>query len=82
MSLFRTAIFMPGDRIIREGERGTEMFFMSEGTAEIIIRRTNNQSNGKLRKDSNVDTNAQPSILRIHKKKGDFFGEVSQHLPS
>ena len=80
---------MPGDRIIREGERGTEMFFVTEGTAQIIIRKaasTPRISNAKRKSDlsdirrrslaSNALTSPQGSIFRIYKNKGDYFGEV------
>ena len=84
-------IFMPGDRIIREREKGTEMFFISEGIAEIVIRKTSPSSitkqpsggkKGTLSADSSPDNaskNKPPapaSVLKFHKKKGDYFGEV------
>lgn len=34
-------IYMPGDFIIHEGEKGTEMFFLTEGLAEILIFKEN-----------------------------------------
>ena len=72
---------MPGDRIILEGERGNEMFFMTDGTAEIVIRRSLNQPkpspDSLTKKDGSPEQSNQASVLRIHKKKGDFFGEVT-----
>lgn len=34
-------IYMPGDLIIQEGKKGTEMFFLTEGVAEILIKKEN-----------------------------------------
>ncbi len=30
---------MPGDKIIREGERGNEMFFLTEGLVEVVVKK-------------------------------------------
>lgn len=35
----KTNIYMPGDKIIREGEKGQEMYFITEGTCEVVIKR-------------------------------------------
>jgi len=61
----RTSIYMPGDKIIREGERGTEMFFIQEGKAEKLIKKPT--QSGQQSK-SNYD--------RVLLEKGNYFGEV------
>jgi len=60
---------MPGDKIIREGERGTEMFFIQEGIAEMFIRKPT------LKRKS--ETPARPRYEKILLKKENYFGEVS-----
>jgi len=64
----RTAIYMPGDKIVREGEKGTEMFFIQEGVAEKIIRR-------QVLRSSKEETKLRPEKLIL--EKGNYFGEVS-----
>jgi len=59
---------MPGDKIIREGERGTEMFFIQEGAAEMLIRKP-------LMKGAQEGA-SKPRYERIKLEKGDYFGEV------
>jgi len=56
---------MPGDKIIREGERGTEMFFIQEGVAEMLIK-----------KNAEFDATTRPKYERILLEKGNYFGEV------
>lgn len=34
----KTEIYMPGDKIIREGEKGTEMYFLAEGVVEVVAK--------------------------------------------
>ena len=58
---------MPGDKIIREGERGSEMFFIQEGKVEIVIKKPVAQSNGQI----------QIKFDKIYIGKGSYFGEVT-----
>jgi len=59
---------MPGDKILREGEKNTEMFFIQEGTVEILIRQATLQSVMQKQKKVKYD--------KILKEKGSYFGEV------
>ena len=34
----KTEIYMPGDKIIREGEKGNEMYFLAEGVVEVAAK--------------------------------------------
>ena len=34
----KTEIYMPGDKIIREGEKGNEMYFLAEGIVEVLAK--------------------------------------------
>ena len=54
---------MPGDKIIREGEKGTEMFFIQDGMVEILTRRPG-FDHSKYRVD------------REFLGRGGYFGEV------
>lgn len=63
---------MPGDKILREGERANEMFFINEGVAEIVIRK-----NKALAKKEDPVGTPPHSVIRVTKNKGDFFGEVN-----
>jgi CRP-like cAMP-binding protein len=49
---FRTQIFLPQDYIILEGEVGTEMYFLTEGLAEVIIKREDKRISIVLKKGS------------------------------
>lgn len=60
---------MPGDKIIREGETGTEMFFIQEGVAEMLIKKP------VLSDCSQKYANAKYEKLFL--KQGSYFGEVS-----
>ena len=40
---------MPGDKIIREKEKGTEMFFIEEGVAEMLTKKTPLKTRGMKR---------------------------------
>jgi len=60
---------MPGDKIVREGERGTEMFFIQEGIAEMIIKKPELKNHRVV-----VDSKTKPQ--RIILEKGSYFGEV------
>jgi len=58
---------MPGDKIIREGERGAEMFFIQEGKVEIVIKKPIVQPDGQ-------------TIIKFEKiylEKGSYFGEIA-----
>lgn len=57
---------MPGDRIIREGERGSEMYFIQEGKVEINIKKPVTQPDGQT----------TLTYQRIYLEKGSYFGEV------
>ena len=59
---------MPGDKIIREGERGTEMFFIQEGVAEMFIKKTT----GNYRQPETVKVKYEKIFL----ERGSYFGEV------
>lgn len=59
-------MFMPGDKIIREGERGSEMFFVQEGKAEIVIKKPLIQPDGQT----------IMNFEKIYLEKGSYFGEV------
>jgi len=63
---------MPGDKIVREGERGTEIFFIQEGVAEMWIRKPNPRTTKYL--------SAIPRYEKVVLVKGDYFGEVSIFL--
>jgi len=65
-----TSIYMPGDKIVREGERGTEMFFIQEGIAEMIIQKSE-------LKNQRVQTDSKSKPQRILLEKGSYFGEVA-----
>ena len=58
---------MPGDKILREGEKGTEMFFIQEGMVEVLTKK------------SGMDRNKH-RLDRTFLKKGDYFGEVKISL--
>ena len=66
----RTCIYMPGDKIIRKGERGNEMFFIQEGTVEVVIKIANPDPK------SLNPTNCHKVFLQ----KEDYFGEVKTIL--
>ena len=53
-------MYVPGDRIIREGDYGQEMFFINEGSVEVVIKKANL---------------TQPKTTVVL-KKGAYFGEV------
>jgi len=57
---------MPGDQIIREGEKGNEMYFIIEGKVQVLV---NKRRQGKGVRDGPI----KPIIL----KEGAFFGEVN-----
>lgn len=61
---------MPGDKIIREGERGTEMFFIQEGVVEKIYRKN-------ILKNREEGNNPKQSYERILLERGNYFGEVN-----
>jgi len=65
----KTAIYMPGDKILREGEKNTEMFFIQEGTVEILIRQATLQS--VMHKQKRI------KYEKILKEKGNYFGELA-----
>lgn len=58
---------MPGDKILREGERGTEMYFIQEGIVEIVIKIAN----------QNATQADGPTFHKIYLEKESYFGEVS-----
>ena len=58
--IYRPLVYVPGDRIIREGDYGQEMFFINEGSVEVVVKKANS---------------TQPERTVIL-KKGDHFGEV------
>ena len=70
---------MPQDYLIRESEIGNEMFFLTEGLVEVIIKKTN-ATHGVIRTISErhvaQDGNNRKRPLNLILKKGDFFGEV------
>ena len=37
----KTEIYMPGDKIIREGEKGNDMYFLAEGVVEVLAKTKN-----------------------------------------
>ena len=41
MKAFKRDTFSPGDNIITQGERTSEMYFLVEGSAEVIFQPTN-----------------------------------------
>lgn len=57
---------MPGDKIIREGEKGNEMFFIQEGKVEILIKKPTVKPDGER----------EMRYERICLDKGSYFGEV------
>jgi len=57
---------MPGDKIIREGERGSEMYFIREGKVEILIKKPIVQADGQI----------TTKFDKIYLEKGSYFGEV------
>lgn len=59
--LNRFLVYLPGDRIIREGDQGQEMFFINEGAVEVVIKKESS-------------TSAKTTVTL---KKGDHFGEVT-----
>ena len=61
---------MPGDKIIREGERGSEMYFIQEGVVEIIV---------KTAKCDPTKTH-NSNWLKIYLKEESYFGEVIYRL--
>ena len=65
--LYRTAIYMPGDKIVREGERGTDMFFIQEGVVEILL------------KTGHADGHAKSKYEKFFLEKGAYFGEVKKN---
>ena len=46
----KTQIYLPQDLIINEGEKGTEMYFLNEGLAEILIKKEEKTLSILLRK--------------------------------
>jgi len=65
ISKLKTSIYMPGDRIVREGEKSKEMFIIHEGVVEINTKILVPQRNHNER--SHYD------MIRL--KKGDYFGQ-------
>lgn len=59
----KTWVYMPGDQIIRKGEVGNEMFFIKEGTVEVLI--------------SGHWTQRTPEQKSILLGPGNFFGELA-----
>ena len=59
---------MPGDKILREKERGTEMFFIQEGMVEKVVRRID------LKNQRQYQTGVR--YEKTYLKVGDYFGEV------
>ncbi len=55
---------MPGDKIIIEGEKGNEMYFIQEGVVEVLVHKTK------------PGTVSESYIEKIFLEKGKFFGEV------
>ena len=64
----RTSIYMPGDKVVREGERGTEMYFIQEGVVEMLVK--------KLVLDENSNKIANVKYEKLFLEKGAYFGEV------
>jgi len=63
---------MPGDKIIREGERGHEMYFIQEGVCEVVIKKN-------LRTATKSTESTSTSTIKYDKiflEKGSYFGEV------
>jgi len=56
---------MPGDKIIREGEKGAEMFFIQEGKVEILVK-----------KPALGQGHIKYKVNREFLEKGGYFGEV------
>ena len=55
-------VFLPNDFIIREGQLGSQMYFLRNGHC-------------KVTQDGNVDQNGKPTIIaKLH--SGDYFGET------
>ncbi len=73
---------MPHDYLIKESEIGNEMFFLTEGLVEVIIKKAN-AAHGVIRTISerqfNQDGNNRKRPFNLVLKKGDFFGEVSNN---
>lgn len=61
----KTQVYMPSDRIIREGERGLEMYFLTSGLVEVVIKKNPTR------------TNPSPNPLKIMLKQGAYFGEIA-----
>jgi hypothetical protein len=59
---FRTRIYLPKDKIIQEGERATEMFFLTDGLAEVIIYKDETDSD---------------KVISLPLTKGSYFGEIA-----
>lgn len=64
----QTTIYMPGDRIIREGEKAREMFLIQEGVVEIKTNLTAGKSGLRSTK---------PKYESAFIKQGDYFGEAA-----
>jgi len=59
---------MPGDRIVREGERGTEMYFIQDGVVEVTMKKQVVGTNHKK---------TEGGYEKIYLEKGAYFGEVA-----
>lgn len=55
---------MPGDKIIRKGERGTDMYFVQEGIVEILLPKKGAGPNEK-------------QFTAIFLERGAYFGEIA-----
>ena len=64
----RTSIYMPGDKVIREGERGSEMYFIQEGVVEMLVK--------KPILDENFNKSTNVKYEKAFLEKGNYFGEV------
>lgn len=60
----RASVYMPEDRIIREGDLGQEMYFISEGSVQVVVKRA-------------YGTASKHTIIL---SKGAHFGEVNMIL--
>jgi cAMP-dependent protein kinase regulator len=63
ISKLRPVLFLSGDIIVREGEKGNQMFFLNKGEIQVILKQ---EKDGKTSEE----------VYRLL-KDGAFFGEVA-----
>ena len=83
MNNMRTIIFLPGDDIIRQGDTGKKLYFISRGKVEVWIGPDDYQEKSDEHKSEgseSVSCSSRPAtVMKLVRDmdEGEYFGEIS-----